>query len=41
MNDPRFNNIPLVLETPHKNESDDYAAEIILLNSLVEWMYNA
>ena len=33
MNDPRFNNIPMVLETP---ESDNWAEEIKLLYSLVK-----
>ena len=35
MNEPRFANLPMILETPYTND-DGYAKEIMLLESLVK-----
>ncbi|XP_063796605.1 probable endonuclease 4 isoform X3 [Pseudophryne corroboree] len=34
MNEPRFNEIPMILETPYSSEHEDYSKEIDLLYSL-------
>ena len=39
VNDPRFNNIPLILETPSTTD-EIYEQEIDLLYSLIHWLFD-